>query len=64
MFAPAVVFGTNDEVTHYRKLAESEGEEVVTQAKFVPGGFCFFFQVALGRLGTGFVHAVCMRGDD
>ena len=35
---PPVVFGPNDEGTHYRKLTESKGEEVAAQAKLVPGG--------------------------
>ena len=61
MFAPAVVFVTNDEVTHYRKLAEfeSEGRRLqLTQAKFVPGGFLFFL-VALGRAPGLYTQCVC-----
>ena len=52
-------FVTNDKVTHYRKLAESEGlqrRRSLCQEAFL------FFQVALGRapgLYTQCVHGVC-----
>ena len=42
MFAPAVIFGTNDEVTYYRKLAESEGKRFQRRRSLCQEAFCFF----------------------
>ena len=58
MFAPAVVFGTNDEVTHYRKLAESEGKRFQRRRSLCEEAFCFF-QVALGRAPGLYTQCVC-----
>ena len=44
------------------EAGRKRGEEVTTQAKFVPGGF-FVFSGCTWK-STGFVHAVCMRGED
>ena len=43
------------------EAGRKRGEEVTTQAKFVPGGFfmCFFFQVALGRAPGLYTQSVC-----
>ena len=39
------------------EAGRKQGEEVATQAKFVPGGF--FFQVALGRAPAVYTQCVC-----
>ena len=62
MFAPAIVFVTNDEVTHYRKLAESEGKRLQRRRSLCQEAF-FVFSGCTWKT-TGFVHAVCMRGED
>ena len=61
MFAPAVVFGTNDEVTHYRKLAESEGKRFQRRRSLCQdsGRRLFVFQVALGRARGLYTQCVC-----
>ena len=58
MFAPAVVFVTNDEVTHYRKLAESEGKRMQRRQSLCQEAF-LFFQVALGRAPGLYTQCVC-----
>ena len=58
MFAPAVVFGTNDEVTHYRKLAESEGKRFQRRRSLCQAAF-LFFQVALGSAPGLYRQCVC-----
>ena len=62
MFVPAVIFVTNDEVTHYRKLAESEGKRLQRRRSLCQEAF-FVFSGCTWK-STGFVHAVCMRGED
>ena len=62
MFAPAVVFVTNAEVTHYRKLAESERKRLQRRRGLCQEAFCVFPDCTWKS--TGFVHAVCMRGED
>ena len=60
MFAPAVVFVTNDEVSHYRKLAESEGKRLQRRRSLCQEAFSsVFFQVALGRAPGLYTQCVC-----
>ena len=60
MFDPAAVWAK----WWGRSLLEAgrkQGEEVVMQAKFVPGSF--LFSGCTWKSTSGGVHAVCMRGD-
>ena len=55
--AHVIFWPKNDEATHCRKLPDCKGEEVATQAKFVPRGF--LFRVALGRAPVVYTQCVC-----